>query len=288
MYIQIPRKSKMLGFFLEFFIPGLGFLYAGGGWTALSIFITDIVIVFFSDVIYAAQIKTSAYITGFTVDPGVAFIISLSAFLYWIFRLVYLMRIISMRNRGMLFDAKDKRAGRNKHNMSYCPRCGEPEVVEKKRVLLDINGREIDGMQDRFYTLVLMTLPMLLPFGSCYTIYAASIAGFPVAVYFAIASLIAPVLIYITGAHSQVKASIRRWFWCQCCHSYWHLDPGEPPPQKNVDPVLHAFGKQRLEEERRRAWEEEQQRAWEEEQRRAEQYKRAYDHYWQQQLKKNK
>ena len=32
MQVQIKRKSHILGFILEFFIGGLGFLYAGAGW----------------------------------------------------------------------------------------------------------------------------------------------------------------------------------------------------------------------------------------------------------------
>jgi hypothetical protein len=87
---QIKRKNHILGFILEFFIGGLGFLYAGAGWgKAIIMFVI-------TWALYAAQVTLRSD-SGFL--PG---IIGLVTLVFLIYRLVTLMRFISRRNRGGL------------------------------------------------------------------------------------------------------------------------------------------------------------------------------------------
>lgn len=85
---QIKRKNHILGFILEFFIGGLGFLYAGAGWSkAIIMFVV-------TWALYGVQVYLQT-------DHGfIAGIIGLASLVFLIYRLVTLMRFISRRNRG--------------------------------------------------------------------------------------------------------------------------------------------------------------------------------------------
>jgi uncharacterized membrane protein YjjP (DUF1212 family) len=87
---QIKRKSHVLGFILEFFIGGLGFLYAGAGWGKAILFF----------VIGAVLYSASYYLQS--DHPTIAFVAWALGIIFLIYRLVTLMRFISKRNRGGL------------------------------------------------------------------------------------------------------------------------------------------------------------------------------------------
>ena len=85
---QIKRKSHALGFILEFFIGGLGFLYAGASWGKAILMFAITYVIGLAQAYLQADHPTFAYLLG------------LVTLLFLIYRLVSLMRFISRRNRG--------------------------------------------------------------------------------------------------------------------------------------------------------------------------------------------
>ena len=86
---QIKRKNHVLGFILEFFIGGLGFLYAGAGWGKAILFFVITLVLYYGNYYLVNNGQTTfPYIVGFV------------GFLFLIYRLFSLMRFISKRNRG--------------------------------------------------------------------------------------------------------------------------------------------------------------------------------------------
>jgi hypothetical protein len=90
MQMQVRRKSGVLGFILEFLIPGLGFLYAGAGFARAALMFVIAV------VLYGAQGAFGQ------INPSIALIVGLGSLVFFIYREVTLLRFTGRLNRGQL------------------------------------------------------------------------------------------------------------------------------------------------------------------------------------------